>query len=161
MSLLLTAGCSSSSKSQSATASAATSTTVQSSETSAAASSTTPITALTQAQLASAVLAVTDLPTGWSTTPPSTDKKSLCNKDSVNKAVPPVATAEADFVKGSDLPLFGDQLLAYSDVATAGRALDKYVSNASACTSFKQDGIDNAVGQLSIHRSATAASAID
>src|SRR4051794_17217328 len=49
---------------------------------------TTTAAALTQSQLATAVLAVTDLPTGWSTTPPSTNKKNLCNKDSVTKAVP-------------------------------------------------------------------------
>ncbi len=131
-------------------ASSALTTAASSGPTAAPQPTTTTVPALTQAQLASAVLAVTDLPTGWSTTPPSTDKKGACNKDSVNKAVPPAAMTEADFVKGSDLPLFGDQLLAYSDAATAGRALDKYVSNASACTSFKQDGTQYTIGQLSV-----------
>jgi hypothetical protein len=102
--------------------------------------------------LQSALLAVTDLPTGWSTTPPSTDKKTPCNQLSVTKAVPPAATAEADFVMDADVPFFGDALNAYSDAATAGRALDKYQSVASACTSYNEDGviIDIGLGDRSI-----------
>jgi len=126
------------------------STTAQSSRTSAAASPTTATSAITQSQLKSALLAVTALPTGWSTTPPSTDKKTPCNQPSVTKAVPPAATAEADFVMGTDVPFFGDILNAYSDAATAGRAFDKYQSVTSACTSYNQDGVKVDIGQLSV-----------
>jgi hypothetical protein len=115
-----------------------------------AGSTTTTVGPLTQAQLQSALLTVTDLPTGWSTTPPSTNKKGLCNKASVNKAVPPAATTEADFVMGREIPFFGEQLLSYADDSTAARALDKYQSNASSCTTFEQDGVKVDVGQLSM-----------
>src|SRR5204863_55306 len=60
------------------------------------------------------------------------------------------ATVEADFVKGADHPLFGDQLNSYPDGATAGRAYDKYQSVASACTSFNKAGAKIDIGQLSV-----------
>jgi hypothetical protein len=93
---------------------------------------------------------MTDLPTGWSSQEPSSSKGgNLCNKGSVNKAVPPAAKTEVQFVNGSESPLFYEQLLSYSDDATAGRALDKFQSNATACTSFKQSGVKIEIGQLS------------
>jgi hypothetical protein len=78
----------------------------------------------------------------------SSNKKAVCNKGSVNKAVPPAATTEADFVKGREIPFFGEQLLSYADDGTAARALDKYQSNASACTTYEDDGFKVDIGQL-------------
>jgi hypothetical protein len=58
--------------------------------------------------------------------------------------------AEADFVMGKSVPFLGDQLTAYSDAATAGRAFDKYQSVASACTSYNDGGVKVDIGQLSV-----------
>jgi hypothetical protein len=92
---------------------------------------------------------VTDLPTGWSSQEPSTKGGTLCNQESVNKAVRPAAMTQVQFVNGTESPVFYEQLLSYSDAATAGRALDRFQSNAAACTSFKQSGIKIEIGQLS------------
>jgi hypothetical protein len=56
---------------------------------------------------------------------------------------------QVQFVNGTNSPVFYEQLLSYSDAATAGRALDTFQSNAAACTSFKQGGIKIEIGELS------------
>ena len=146
------AACDGGSKAQSGTTTTgAAPTTAQSAETdTAAGSTTTAVRPLTEAQLKSALLTVTDLPTGWSTTPPRTNKKGVCNHPSVDKAITPAASTESDFVKGKVVPFFGEQFLAYPDDATAARAFDKFKSNASSCTTYQEDGVTVDIGQLSV-----------
>ena len=143
--------CGGGSKSQSDTTTAqAVPTTAQSAGTDAVAgSTTTTVRPLTEAQLQSALLTVTDLPTGWSTTPPSPNKMGAC-QPLVDKAITPAAIAEADFVKGKNVPFFGERLAAYPDDATAARAFDNFQSTASTCTTHQQDRATVNIGQLSV-----------
>ena len=60
-----------------------------------------------------------------------------CNQPLV---ITPAAIAEADFVKGKNVPFFGERLAAYPDDATAARAFDNFQSTASTCN----------IGQLSV-----------
>ena len=135
------AACGGGSNSQSGTTTAqAVPTTAQSAGTDAVAgSTTTTVRPLTDAQLQSALLTVTDLPTGWSTTPPSPNKMGVC-QPLVDKAITPAAIAEADFVRGKNVPFLGERLAAYPDDATAARAFDNFQSSASTCN----------IGQLSV-----------
>ena len=136
------AACESGSNSQSGTTTAqAVPTTAQSAGTDAVAgSTTTTVRPLTEAQLQSALLTVTDLPTGWSTTAQSPNKMGACNQPLV---VTPAAIAEADFVKGKNVPFFGERLAAYPDDATAARAFDSLQRTASTCVTVN-------LGQLSV-----------
>ena len=146
---VILAACGGGSKSQSGTTTAqAVPTTAQSAGTdTAAGSTTTTVRPLTEAQLQSALLTVTDLPTGWSTTPQSPNKMGACNQALV---ISPAAIAEADFVKGKNVPFFGERLAAYPDDATAARAFDNFQSSASTCTTHQQDGATVNIGQLSV-----------
>jgi hypothetical protein len=144
---LALSACGSSSKSKAASSPSAAS---QSSSSSAAP---TPTTAspFTEDQLKSALLAVHDLPTGWSSSPTtSPSKKGVCNKDSVNKLVPPAADTSADFVNGKYEPLLSEQMLSYGSVDLASQALTKFEANERSCTSYKQDGATIEIGELSV-----------
>jgi hypothetical protein len=138
---VILAACGRGSKSQSGTTTATGApTTAQSAGTdTAAGSTTTAVQPLTEAQLQSALLTVTDLPTGWSTTPPSPNKMGEC-QPLVDKAITPAAIAEADFVRGKNVPFLGERLAAYPDDATAARAFDNFQSSAATCN----------IGQLSV-----------
>jgi hypothetical protein len=105
----------------------------------------------TEDQLKSALLAVHDLPTGWSSSPSSgPNDKGVCNKGSVNKLVPPAANTSADFVNGKDVPLLNEQMLSYGSADLASQALTKFEANERSCTSYKQDGATIEIGELSV-----------
>ncbi len=72
-----------------------------------------------------------------------------CNQPSVDKAITPAAIAEADFVKGKNVPFLGERLAAYPDDATAARAFDNFQSTASTCT-YQHNGVTVNIGQLSV-----------
>ena len=75
--------------------------------------------------------------------------KGLCNKPSINDQLPPVANVKADFVMGTDVPAFLEQLLSYPDVDTARQVLETFDADAKSCTTYNQDGVAFTVGQLS------------
>jgi hypothetical protein len=144
--IVLTGACGSSSKPS--TQSATTTTTASSGGTAPSTATTAP--ALTVEKLKSALLTVTELPTGWSVTPSNSSTQGACNKESVDKTFPPAAKTEVSFVKGGNVPLLVQQLYSYSTAAIAREALAKYDANARACTTYKQEGTTIEIGALSL-----------
>ncbi len=134
--LVFVAACGSSSKS------------TQSSTTTVPTPSTPAASSITNDQLSAAALAAKDLGPGWSSQPLTPASGGVCSKGLLTDNAPPSATAEVEFVKGTDLPVVDEQLLAYPNASAASQALDVQTSNAHACTSYSSSGTTLQVAPL-------------
>ncbi|HWB67386.1 MAG TPA: hypothetical protein VG708_11235 [Mycobacteriales bacterium] len=110
-------------------------------------SSAEPTTALTDAQLATALLRRSDAPKGYVTQPPPprTPSVFLCNSKFND---PRQGVAGATFFKPKNGPEVQEQLISYASPTVAKRTFDAAVQAAQSCTHFTSHGQKVTVGTL-------------
>jgi hypothetical protein len=96
------------------------------------------------AELDAALLRIEDVPTGYAVAPPSSDTadQGICNKQPVSKLVPSAGKAQRSFQKATLGPFIAEVLLAYTDPATAGAAIQAFRAEAQGCTSYQEKSSD-------------------
>jgi hypothetical protein len=111
-----------------------------------ATTSTTTVPVPTSSQLAGELLSVSDLPTGWTSTPvQSPSSGSFCNASDQLKTTAS-GHAEADFADGN-LPIFDELVGGFRSSQT--QVFAKVITELDKCTSFKDNGSTLTLGRMS------------
>jgi hypothetical protein len=106
----------------------------------------------TQAQLQNALLALSDMPTGYATEPvDNSPATGVCGKPSVSSRIPSDAEAKSEFSKSTFGPFLADTIDSYKSVDVAKNFISTEQADASSCTTFKDpsDGSDIIIAPLS------------
>jgi hypothetical protein len=96
--------------------------------------------AFNTAELNGALLRVSDLPSGFTSAPPTPSTSSdtqVCNQPDPTVTLKPSAQAEADFKKSELGPFVFELMIAWSEPSTAKSFLDRVRAAAGSCTSYQ------------------------
>jgi len=94
----------------------------------------------TQADADAALLVLADMPAGWTAGNMSDDDDDddFCKEITVNKKLPPVAEAEADFTAGQTGPFVGHGVAFYENEAKAKEAMSRFATPSPSARSSRR-----------------------
>lgn len=111
-----------------------------------------PATASSSFKAEDAVIALSDLPTGWAVDPDETDDDDgFCGRDEDIPSLvgfEAVSKAEAQFAEGGNIPLLFNFVAAYAP-GDAAISFDKFAEIVGDCSSFESDGTTFKVAPVS------------